>query len=86
MCLSLEIGEIFLLCLRVHGCLKSECQWERLGNNLCAGLIDKHNGIFGLKAIHRRLPGNTKVHQGVIYSSVTVGLQVNSGLYVWSFL
>lgn len=66
--------------------MKSECQWERTGNSLCAGLIDDHNGIFGLKAIHSRFPGITKVHQGVIYSSVTVGLQVKSGLHVWPFL
>lgn len=33
------------------------CVWvQKTGNSLCAGLIDDHNGIFGLKAIHSRVP------------------------------
>lgn len=68
----------------------SEC--EITGNSLCAGPINDHNGIFGLEAIHHRVPwlqhvgGNAEVNQGVIYSSVTVPVWVRNGLCAWSFI
>lgn len=41
---------------------------------------------LGLRPFTAESPGNAKVHQRIIYSSVTAGLWVRNGLWVWSFI